>query len=174
VELELFRANAIEADDTSSVRIRMPGAPPVVIAVTLCAPAAGEFEPWLLVRGTRGTARFDYTTDVLTVRDAAGERVRTYPRVGLLENLLDHLAAPAQNPLLAPLAAFGPFTALVQAVADAPEPTPIPPEYRSIAGTGAGEHVVITDVVSIVERCGTSFRLFSEAGAPWTTEAAAR
>ncbi|NUR90551.1 MAG: Gfo/Idh/MocA family oxidoreductase, partial [Nonomuraea sp.] len=67
VECELFHANPIESDDTSSLRILLADGTPLVVAVTLCA--ASREEPYVLFHGARGRVRLTYTTDEEQVDD---------------------------------------------------------------------------------------------------------
>jgi predicted dehydrogenase len=55
VRVELFRANPIEADDTSCLRLVTARGTAVTVAATLCADR--EVEPYVAVHGTRGPRR---------------------------------------------------------------------------------------------------------------------
>jgi hypothetical protein len=103
------------------------------------------------VFGSTGYARLHYTEDRLGT--AAGWS--GYPRVDLLENLLDHLADPGVA-LCAPLADTRGFTQIVEAVRLGPEPTPV----------GEPELIGVADVV---RRAATGGLLFSELDAKWAT-----
>ncbi len=65
VETDLYRANAIDSDDTSVVRIRTNQHLRVTCALTLCAP--DQREPQVHIEGSRGRATFAYTTDRVDV-----------------------------------------------------------------------------------------------------------
>ncbi len=70
VETDLYRANDIESDDTSVIRIRTAAGLPITCALTLCA---GEsVEPYVTVQGSRGQAVFHYTEDRLVVTTSGG------------------------------------------------------------------------------------------------------
>jgi predicted dehydrogenase len=58
VGVELFRANPIEADDTSALRLVTARGTKVTVAVTLCADRV--VEPYLVVHGTRGRITLHY------------------------------------------------------------------------------------------------------------------
>ena len=60
VRVELFRANPIEADDTSCLRLVTARGTTVTVAVTLCADR--EVEPYLVVHGTHGRLVLTYRT----------------------------------------------------------------------------------------------------------------
>jgi predicted dehydrogenase len=166
VEVELFRANDIEADDTGCVRVTPAAGPPVVVATTLCA--SREHEPWVAVFGEAGTARLDYRFDRVTVTTPDGTREHEYDRTDLLANLIAHRADPAAVPLLSPLAATAAFTQVLQAIRDAPDPTPIPPEHWTEVGAGDDAHRVLAGIDDAAARAATDLMLYSELGLPWT------
>ena len=68
-ETELFRANPIESDDTSTVRIVTARGTTILIAVTLCA--AEHLEPQVIVHGSTGRAVLKYATDMLELHRRA-------------------------------------------------------------------------------------------------------
>ena len=79
IDLELYRANDIEADDTTSLVLRSTTGPTIAGALTLCAPV--NTDPWVAVYGSRGVVRLYYTRDVVGVGDrrngAYADHVRT-------------------------------------------------------------------------------------------------
>ena len=167
VEVELFRANDIEADDTGCVRVTSDSGPPVVVATTLCA--SREHEPWVTVFGEAGTARLSYNHDRITVTTADGaRREHDFDRTDLLTNLLAHRADPAAVQLLSPLAATAAFTQVLQAIRDAPDPTPIPSAHWQELGTGDDAHRVLAGIDDDAARAATDLALYSELGLPWT------
>ena len=90
IETELVRANDIESDDTSCVRVTTVQGRPVTVAVTLCAEHPGE--PYVLVHGTEGRITYWYKQDrVLLQRAGHGPEEFEYGRTDLLENLVAHL-----------------------------------------------------------------------------------
>jgi predicted dehydrogenase len=168
VEVELYRANAIEGDDTSAVRVTTATGLEATAALTLCA--AEETVPSVRVRGDAGSARFDYTLDDVTVRDvsvregAVGDRTEHHGRTHLLENLLDHRRTGAE--LLVPLVSTGAFVEVLEAVRAA-EPVQIDHPFVTWLGEGDGRHPVVADVEAVVDRAADGLALFSEVGAPW-------
>ncbi|MEV4877457.1 Gfo/Idh/MocA family protein [Streptomyces cyaneofuscatus] len=166
IEAELFRANDIEADDTSSVRITTTDGLPVTVAVTLCAEQAGE--PYVLVHGERGRITFWYKQDrVLLQRAGHGPEETVHGRTDLLENLADHLEHG--TPLLVPPASTGAFMRVVEAVRTAPEPVPLAAGAWEIRheGPGGGARRVVPGIDALVAAGAESLSLFSELGAPW-------
>jgi predicted dehydrogenase len=156
VETELFHANPIEADDTSTVRIRTTRGTTIVAAFTLCA--AETSPPLVTVYGSEGHAVLRYTTDELVI----GSKTTQYGRDELLENLLDHRLDGV--PLLAPLEATGGFTRVLDAVRAAPPPREIPAGWE---GSGDGRHPVVPGVEKWIEQAAERQLLFSELGVPW-------
>lgn len=164
VELERFRAMSPEGDDTAVARITAGGLP-VVVAVTLCAHTARD--PVIVVHGERGRLELGYTRDTLTGHLAGGPAV-TAPagRVGLLENLLDHIADPTVA-LVAPLAACRPFMRVLEAVRLDGPASPLPATALSTCDT----RTVVTGVDERVRQCAEQLCLFSELPAPWPVPA---
>ncbi|RMB81976.1 Gfo/Idh/MocA family protein [Streptomyces shenzhenensis] len=161
IETELLRANDIESDDTSCVRVRTPRGP-VTVAATLCAERPGE--PYVMVHGDRGRITFWYKQDrVLLQRADHGPEETEYGRTGLLENLLAHLTT-GEEPLVPP-AATGAFMRVVEAVRLAPDPVALP------AGTWrflpAENRRAVRGVDGLVAACADTLALYSELGAPW-------
>ncbi|NYV77776.1 gfo/Idh/MocA family oxidoreductase, partial [Streptomyces sp. UH6] len=170
VETELLRANDIEADDTSCVRITTTRGVDVVVAATLCAERPGE--PYVLVHGESGRITFWYKQDrVLVQRAGHGPEEHVHGRTDLLENLLAHLADGTE--LLAPPARSGAFMRVLEAVRTAPDPLPLPPDAWHTAHDTPTPRRVVPGVDGLVAACADTLRLFSETGAaPWTAPSA--
>ncbi len=163
IELELFRANDIEADDTSTVRIETAGGPTVVGGFTLCAET--ERTPWVTIYGTTGSIRLDYTLDrVHWTHD--GDTITTeHPRADLLTNLL--AARRAGEPLLNPLADNGAFVRVMEAVRTAPDPQPIPPRYVRWEGEGLDARPIVVGVDEALQHAAERAVGLESVGAAW-------
>ncbi|WP_020388054.1 Gfo/Idh/MocA family protein [Kribbella catacumbae] len=161
VETELFHANPIEADDTSTVRIRTTRGTTILAAFTLCA--AETSPPRVTVYGSAGRAVLSYTTDELELTTADGTTSTQYGRDELLDNLLDHRLDGV--PLLAPLDSTGAFTRVLDAIRSAPVPQAIEADW---VGEGDERHPVVPGVEKWIERAAEEQLLFGELGAPWT------
>ncbi|GHF30436.1 Gfo/Idh/MocA family protein [Streptomyces fumanus] len=162
IETELNRANDIEADDTSCVRITPAAGPRVTVAATLCAERAGE--PYVLVHGSQGRITFWYKQDrVLLQRAGHGPEEYEYGRTDLLENLVDHLTTGAA--LLVPPEATGAFMRVVEAVRCAPDPEPLP--ASAWHRTDAERRRVVPGVDALVAGAADTLALYTELGAPW-------
>jgi predicted dehydrogenase len=162
VETELYRANDIDSDDTSSLRLRGAG-PAADVAVNLAVTLAADrlVEPYVVAAGERGALRWQYTTDELWAdRDGTAVRIDLPPARDLLTDLLDARAA-GREPLCPPRHCRA-FTALSERLLDGPEPAPIGAEH--LAGP---DPVAIPGVADLVVRAAATGELFSEAGAPW-------
>jgi predicted dehydrogenase len=162
VDTDLYRANAIESDDTSVVRIRTTRGIQVTCALTLCS--AVEREPEVQIEGTGGRATFAYTADRVAIEVSGQNRTETTTRVDLLENLLAHRRDGA--PLLVPLVSTGAFMRVLAAVA-ADEPVRIDPRAIQWQGEGQDRRAVVDDVEHWVRRAASSGRTFAELGVPW-------
>ena len=168
VETELFRANPIESDDTSVVRVVTGSGIPVVLALTLCAPE--QSEPTITVLGSRGSAVMHYTSDDLEVSIAGepSERVH-YDRTNLLANLIAHRTDPSVE-LLAPLEKSGAFMRVVESVRTAPPPAPIDPGFVTWLTDDRGRHPVVRDIDYWLGRASGELRTLRELGVPWACE----
>jgi predicted dehydrogenase len=164
IEVELYRANPIEADDTSCLRLRTTDGVTVAIAATLAAERPRD--PQLVVHGSAGRITLSYKTG--TVRLQAGEvdRTTTDPSTDLLENLLTHIA-DRTVPLLVPPAQTHSFMQVVEAVRCAADPIEIAADHRRSEGKGPTRHQVVPGIDQLVDDAAEQLRLFSELGAPW-------
>lgn len=159
VDADLYRANDIEADDTSVVRAVTGSGLVMTAALTLDAPA--QSDPFVTVRGSRASARFSYHVDRITLDD--GSELQ-FGRTDLFENLLDHRAHG--EPLICPLELTGAFTEVLEEVRLA-EVTPIAPEFVDWRDAGDEAHPVVRDVELWMSRATDHLATFSELGAPW-------
>ncbi|HEX6761125.1 MAG TPA: DUF6807 family protein [Propionibacteriaceae bacterium] len=163
VETDLYRANAIDSDDTSVVRIRTARGLEVTCALSLCAQV--EREPLIYVEGKRGRATFAYTADRVEVDAAGQDRTEVTTRVDLLENLLAHRRDGA--PLLAPLVSTGAFMRVLAAIAAADEPVRIDPRAIDWQGEAQERRAIVADVDYWLQQAATTGRTFAELEVPW-------
>lgn len=172
--VDLFHANAIEADDTSVVQVVTDAGVPVTLGLTLCAEE--NHAPYVEITGDRGRARFHYTEDVVEIwRDgteapsstAVPER-RTYGRRPLLDNLLAYRATG--EPLLCPLVATGAFMRVMDAVS-ATTPRPVDATWIDEQTDGPAPRLVVRDVEEWVLRAAYEHRTFTELHAPFLGDA---
>lgn len=163
VEVELYRAHDIEADDTSCVRLRTARGTTICSAATLCA--TRERDPYLVVYGDRGRITWWYKRDEVQVDDGPATQ---HPRTDLLENLVAHIHDPAV-PLLVPPESTAGFMRVVEAVRLASEPRPIAATHQRRRRTGHGDHLrrVVSGVDQAVDRAAAELRLFSELDLAW-------
>ncbi|MDG4800457.1 Gfo/Idh/MocA family oxidoreductase [Micromonospora sp. WMMD980] len=162
IEVERYRVRPIEVDDTAILRLTPHAGPPVLAALTLAAEehVAGD----VLVTGERGRAVLEYPTDRLRLPSDAHPRV-VPGRQGLLANLLDHRATGV--PLIAPPARTGPFTVVLDALRNAPEPTLLGGDVVRAVGDGPERVRVIRGVNEALRAAAETGTLPSEAGVPW-------
>jgi len=165
IELELFRANDIEADDTSCVRLRTARGTTIVVAATLCGEASGD--PVVTVHGTAGRIVLAYKRDEVRLRRAGrDEEVRRTGSRDLLENLVAHVRDPGV-PLLVPLPATTAFMEVVEAVRTSPDPRPIGAGAVREVPAGPRRRRYVAGVDAAVAACAERLALFSELGLPW-------
>lgn len=163
-EVELYRANDIEADDTACLRLRTSTGIPVTVAVTLCAEHSGE--PYLVVHGERGRITLAYRRGEVRLEAPGVDRTTVHDSVDLLENLVAHVHDP-QVALLVPPRSTRAFMEVVEAVRLAPEPVHLPERYRRSVPAGEHRRQVVPGIDALVARSAERLQLFSELGAPW-------
>jgi predicted dehydrogenase len=163
VQTDLYRANAIDSDDTSVVRVRTTRGLDVTCALSLSA--ATQRDPFVQVTGERGRVELSYTTDEVRVEAGGSVRAETTGRTDLVENLLAHRRDG--TPLLVPLASTGAFMRVLAAVAEADEPVRIDPRAIRWEGEGQDRRAVVDDVESWLREAASAGRTFVELGVPW-------
>ncbi|MFC8676151.1 Gfo/Idh/MocA family protein [Streptomyces griseorubiginosus] len=162
IETELQRANDIESDDTSCVRVTTASGLRVTVAVTLCAENPGD--PYVVVHGDRGRITYWYKQDrVLLQRAGHGPEEYEYGSTDLLENLVGHLT-DGDELLVAP-EATGAFMKVVEAIRLAPDPAPLPASaWRLLPDE---ERRVVPGIDGLVAAAADTLALYSELGADW-------
>jgi predicted dehydrogenase len=169
VELDLYRANEIEADDTSSLIVSLAAGGR--LAAALSVTASRRSEPCVVVRGTRGRIVLWYTLDLVQVFRHGSELPATtaHSRTGLLANLVDHVQHGV--PLLVPATATGAFMRVLEAVRTGEGARQIDARFfdrvHDDDGEG-GDRRVVRDLEAWSERVVLEGRTFRELGAPWT------
>ncbi|MEI5523258.1 Gfo/Idh/MocA family oxidoreductase [Streptomyces brasiliscabiei] len=162
IETELLRANDIESDDTSCVRITTADGGRITVAATLCAEDPGE--PYNVVHGTSGRITFWYKQDrVLVQRAGHGPEEIEYGRTDLLENLVDHLVDGIG--LLVPPEVTGAFMKVVEAIRTAPDPAALPADAWHLLPDE--DRRVVDGIDALVTAAADDLALYSELGAPW-------
>jgi hypothetical protein len=167
VETDLYRANDIESDDTSVIRIRTAKGLPVTCALTICA--TESVEPYVTLQGSESQAVFHYTEDRLVVSTPAGQTERTYGRDDLTANLIAHRNEGAE--LISPITDSGAFMLVLEAIRTAPLPALIDGAYVRWEGEGDAAHAVVIGIEEALERATQEHATFSELGLPWALAA---
>jgi predicted dehydrogenase len=162
VEVERYRANDIEVDDTSALRLTFPGGGRAVVAVTLCAE---EFVPGeIAVAGAGGTAVLEYPTDRVRLPGPAAWR-EVPGRPSLLANLVAHRADRAVA-LIAPLERTAAFTAVLESVVAAPVAA-VAARWVRVATDLPYTRRVVAGVNATLREAARRLALFSELGPDW-------
>ncbi|ASN37978.1 oxidoreductase [Arthrobacter sp. 7749] len=171
LDTELFHANNIAADDTSTVRVLTKHGIPVTCV--LATTAAEQQDPFITISGTEGQAIFHYTRDELAITRADGQTtVHTFGRTDLLTNLVTARRDEATE-LLSALERTGAFMRVLEAVRTADDPTAINPEHLNVVGQGPTQYVVVPGIEELAQRAIKSPATFSSLGAPWADPAPA-
>lgn len=167
VDVDLWHANPVEADDTSAVRVVATDGRRYGFGLTLCAPERTPAR--VVVTGTHGEIELEYEHDRLRLRNGSATAEKVYDRTNLLEDLLTVRASSEPRRLLCDVRETGAFMRVLEAVRTAPDPADITPEHLDWEGTGDDRHPVVRDVTAWCERVAREQRTFTELGAPWTT-----
>src|SRR5699024_5222592 len=105
--------------------------------------------------------RLFYTEDLSWRTGPDGELTEhRRSRTDLVANLLAHVR-DAQPALLSPLEASGAFSAVLEAIQSAPDPTVIDSEHAPWVGDGQAAHPVVDDIADVLHTAletGTAFR----------------
>lgn len=165
VDLELYHAHHIEADDTAFVRVLLANGGQVCAALTVCGEA--DEQASVEIVGCRGRASYRYEDDKLDLELDGVSTTEHFERTDLLENLVAHARDGA--PLLVPLANTGSFMAVLEATQSAADPVAI---TRGVSWQGEGDqaHPVLADVSQWVDRALAEHRGFHALGAPWAAD----
>ena len=164
VETDLYRANPIEADDTSSVRVVSVDGRGFGCGLTLCA---GERSPArVLVQGTRGELTLFYETDRIEVHTPGAQWSLQSDRTDLLEDLITARPDPAAR-LLCDVRDTGAFMRVLEAVRTAPDPTLIASTFVTWFGEDTERRPVVQDVEAWCERAARTQSTFRTLRAPW-------
>lgn len=166
MEVELFHAHEIEADDTSSLRLLTAEGLPVAAGLTVCATETAE--PYVVVHGSAGTVTYWYTAGRVEVAGRSGTRTWNTEVTSLLGNLVAHVREGAA--LLSPLEASGAFMRVLEAVRRAQDPAPIDPRHLSRLQAPGEVFVQVRDVEQWCARVARELRTFTALGAPWAPE----
>ena len=161
VEIESYRANPIDGDDTMSMRITPKSGPVITAGLTLCA--SEQILPYIDVVGDKGVARYEYSTDIVAVK--AQEKPIQFGRKDLVENLVDHITNG--ETLLCPLSSTGGFMKVVEAIHLAGSPIHVDKRFIQVEGEGDQSNPVIKDIEQQLVDAVNHDALFSEAGIPW-------
>lgn len=163
IEVDRFAANDIEVDDTASLRVSLDNGRRVVVAVTLCA--SKRFSPFVDIRGEHGWARWAYESDRVEVGDHSDvTRVEQYPRINLLEDLLE-VTAGKRPYLRCPLSRTRAFVAAAEKIIATPVARVSAGAIRH--GEGLDSWWEIPGIEDAIQRSAASGRLLSELDLSW-------
>lgn len=167
VEVERYRANPIEVEDTACTRVTLADGRVFSVAVTLCAERAEP--PGLYLDAPSGEATWKYEADAVEFSTGARSWKETFRRRSLLEELLTVAGGRSgELRLSCPLERTRPFVEFVEAVHRAPV-RDIAPEHVRWEEGGGSDRAALVGIGPAIEQARLTGRLFSEIGAPWAT-----
>lgn len=170
VRIDAWHAHDIEADDTTSMVITTAKGTDISVGLTLCTTREVEagVRARVTVHGSEGSLELFYLEDEVTHRGAGGEVIseHSYPRIGILANLVDHLLDGAD--LLVPLASTGSFMRVLEAARTGVPPRQIGADFITWRGEGLAAHPEVVDIAQWCARVAAEGKTFTELGAPWT------
>lgn len=169
VESELYRANPIESEDTSCVRLETKNGVRVGFYSSLCAER--NETPYLTAKGTLGEMTWSYAHQY-THRDAAGQSTtfafeskpdlrRMYDNwLGVIAGREERLYCSIADCRSFVLAANGAFAASGRV-------RPLPSEAVETRQEGDTDFVYVRDIERTLTRAAEEGKLYSELGLPW-------
>jgi predicted dehydrogenase len=168
VQAELYRANRIESEDTSAVRILTKEGIEILSWLTLACKETSE--PVTVIETEKATIRFIELQQVeITFNDGTVEFRDSYKenRLEMIEHLCRTLRS--DEPLICSLADTRPFTLAVNAAFDSVETIhAIPGDALDCVNVGESEkQIAIRDMGQILKEAFEVNALFSEIGVPW-------
>ncbi|WP_084079464.1 Gfo/Idh/MocA family protein [Demequina sp. NBRC 110057] len=165
VTVDLYRANAIEADDTSAVAVVTAEGTRCGFGLTLCAP---ERTPaTITVYGSRGRIELAYEHDRVRLIAGGVDVEKQYGRDDLLADLIAARHDPGRA-LACDVRDTGAFMRVMEAVRTADDPRPIAEAHLTWEGEGDDRRPVVDDIAAWCGRVSAHQRTFAELGAPWT------
>lgn len=175
VQAELYRANPIESEDTSSIRVKMSAGPSAYFYATVCTnnPVSS---PQVIVQGSKGTIQCDYiqrmtlTTEEETI---TYENPEKWPVSSNLMNFVRVLRGEEKE-LNSPLAKVRPYMLAANGAFESAAPIqPVPAEYVNTYTVHNGQiSHCITNIDVQLRQAFDRNELLSEIGVPWAEASA--
>jgi len=168
VQAELYRANQIESEDTSAIRIHTEEGVEILSWLTLASEGGGD--ALVVIETEKAVINFINLDRIeIAYHDGSTESRGSYKesRIEMIEHLCRSLRG--HEVPISSLAAIRPFTVAVNAAFEsAGIIQSIPEEALDVVALDKGEtHVIIKGISDIFERAFEASALFSEIGVPW-------
>jgi len=166
VEAELHHGHNIESADTAAIRATTATGAKLLFLVTHCS--SESFGPEIVVRGTEGSIRWDFSTTTITSGDNR-ETFETEPvdnvRTRIMQRLRERIADP--DTFTCDLNIAGTQTLVVNGAHESSPVRDIPAGF--ITRTPADDDVktVITGIDKAMHQAFEQEKLFSELDVPW-------
>lgn len=166
---ELYRANKIESEDTSSLRVITRDGVPIVCNFTLCSEA--EIPPTTVLDTEQAEIEIIEFKEVrINYRGGGFEHRESYKedRIEMFESLCHSLVEKQR--FLLELKTCRPFTVAVNAAFDScGVPLSVPEEFISVERAAESSRTVIRGINDAILSAHASGLLLSECGVPWAT-----
>lgn len=168
VQAELYRANQIESEDTSAIRIQTEEGIEILSWLTLAC--KDESDPVTVIETEQADIKFINLQKVeVRFRDGTVEFRDSYKenRLEMIEHLCRTLRS--KEPLIGSLEMTRPFTLAINAAFDSVETINTIPEdaLDCVMVRGNEKQVAIAGMGEILKRAFEANALFSEIGVPW-------
>jgi len=168
VQAELYRANPIESEDTSAIRIQTEEGIEVLSWLTLASEEV--IEPFTVIETEKATIKLiDFQKVEITFKDGTVEFRDSYKENRL--EMIEHLcrALRSEEPMIGALEKIRPFTLCINAAFESVGSIhSIPAEQLDTATVRETQtQICIAGMGGILRQAYDANALFSEVGAPW-------
>lgn len=173
VQAELYRANDIECEDTSSIRILTKGKVQIDFGSSLCC--VTQEVPHLWIEGDDGTAYWDYDGKIEFYHKNAKEPfeakcIRSDAETDMYNNIFDHISGKNEE-VTCPLKLSENFVLASNLAFESSRMTHrIDARFITRTDVGGNPTVVIHGINHMIHRCVNEKKMFSECGVEWGVE----
>lgn len=169
VTAEMYRANPIESDDTTAMRVEMSDGTELMFYVTLCARQSETQR--IRIEGTLGTLEWDYDDRVSVIREGTEQLYECGESGGIIERHYRNLIRTIDgldDRLDVSLDSARPFTLVANgAFESAGRIKTVPSAYVHASEAEGEPGAYIEGIEATIKAAFRDAKLFSELGVPW-------